>query len=286
MDNHRSECSCVKLFLKTPLDTDFRRQYFRRMTPTKAVKVAAKLEAPSEKFMTAKTIIAEMKPLGRESYKRVLVDNHGVKEPCFGVPISELKKFQKRIKKDYQLALELYETGNYDAMYLAGLIADDARMTKQDLQRWAEKAYGGAIPGTTVPSVAAGSQHGRELALKWIESPKPLVASVGWATLSCLVSIKDDNELDQAELRRLLQRVQREIHEAPHLVRYQMNSFVIAVGSFVPSLTATALQIGEQIGAVSCDLGANNCQTPFAPDYIRKVQARGSIGKKRKSAKC
>ena len=35
--------------------------------------------------------------------------------------------FQKRIKMDYQLALDLYETGNYDAMYLAGLIADDAR---------------------------------------------------------------------------------------------------------------------------------------------------------------
>ncbi len=26
-------------------------------------------------------------------------------------------------------------------MYLAGLIADDERMTREDLQRWAEKAY-------------------------------------------------------------------------------------------------------------------------------------------------
>ena len=29
--------------------------------------------------------------------------------------------------------------GVYDAMYLAGLIADDARMTRNDLQGWAEK---------------------------------------------------------------------------------------------------------------------------------------------------
>jgi hypothetical protein len=61
------------------------------------------------------------------------------------VAISELKKFQKRIKKDYQLALDLYDTGNYDAMYLAGLIADDARMTRKDLQRWVEKAYGADV---------------------------------------------------------------------------------------------------------------------------------------------
>ena len=41
--------------------------------------------------MTAKELLAEMKPLGRESYKRVLLNNHAVQEPCFGVPISELK---------------------------------------------------------------------------------------------------------------------------------------------------------------------------------------------------
>lgn len=236
--------------------------------------------------MTAKTILAEMKPLGRESYKRVLMNNHGVKEPVFGVAISELKRFQKRIKKDHQLALDLYDTGVYDAMYLAGLIADDARMTKKNLQRWVEKAYAGSLPGTTVPSVAAGSPHGWTLALKWIESPKPLIASAGWATFSCLVALKPDSELNLPELKRLLLRVQKTIHSAPDVVRYQMNAFVISVGCYVQPLTEFALQLGEKIGPVRCDLGNNDCQTPFAPDYIRKVQQRGTIGKKRKTVKC
>ena len=63
--------------------------------------------------MTAKAILEEIKPLGRDSYKKVLF-NHGVKEPCFGVKIEDLKKIQKRIKKDYRLALDLYDTGIYD----------------------------------------------------------------------------------------------------------------------------------------------------------------------------
>jgi 3-methyladenine DNA glycosylase AlkD len=236
--------------------------------------------------MTAKEILEELKPLGRESYKRVLVNNHGIKEPCFGVSVSELKKFQKRIKKDYQLALDLYDTGNYDAMYLAGLIADDARMTRQDLQRWADKAYARALAGATVAWVAAGSPHAWEMALKWIESTKNLVAATGWATLSSLVSIKDDTELDLPELKRLAQRVERTIQEAPDQARCQMNGFLIALGSYVQPLTEFALQTGEKIGPVTADLGDNSCQIPFAPDYIRKVQKRGGIGKKRKSAKC
>lgn len=236
--------------------------------------------------MTAKELLEELQSLGSESYKKMLMKNYGVEEPCFGVKIGDLKKIQKRIKKDYQLALDLYDSGNYDAMYLAGLIADDARMTKKDLQGWVEKAYAGALPGSTVPWVAAGSPHGHELALEWIESPKSLVAAAGWTTLSSLVAIKNDAELDLAELKRLLQRVQKTIREAPDAARYAMNAFVIAVGSYVESLTELAIETGEKIGPVTADLGDNECQIPFAPDYIRKVRKHGTIGKKRKTAKC
>src|SRR5437762_8399684 len=120
--------------------------------------------------MKAAEIIAELRPLGKASYKKVLL-NHGIPEPMFGVSVAELKKIQKRIKKDYQLALDLYDTEIYDAMYLAGLIADDLKMTKQDLQHWVDGAYCGTLSEYTVPWVAAESKHGRELALRWIDSP-------------------------------------------------------------------------------------------------------------------
>jgi hypothetical protein len=227
-----------------------------------------------------------MKPLGRESYKRLLFNNYGVKEPCFGVAIGELKKFQNRIKMDYQLALDLYDTGNYDAMYLAGLIADDERMTQKDLQRWVEKAYAGALAGSTVAWVAAGSPHGWDMALKWIDSPKGSIAEAGWSTLASIVALKDDSELDLPSLQRLIGRVQKTIRQAPDAARYAMNGFIIAVGSYVKSLTEFALKAAENIGPVTANLGNNQCQIPFAADYIRKVQKRGAIGKKRKTVKC
>lgn len=236
--------------------------------------------------MNATEILDELKPLGTERYKQLLFKNYGVREPCFGVKIGDMQKIRKRIKTDYRLALDLYDTGNYDAMYLAGLIADDARMTKQDLNRWVKKAYAGALAGTTVASVAVGSPHGHEIALEWIESNQPLVASAGWATLGGLVTVTADSELDLPELRRLLQRVRKTIHQQPDPVRYQMNHFIIAVGGCVKPLTDLAIQTGEAIGPVTADLGPNNCQVFSAPEYIRKVQKHGSLGKKRKTVKC
>ncbi len=234
---------------------------------------------------TANEILKELKPLGTESYRRVMF-KHGVQEPYFGVKISDMQKIVKRIRKDYQLALDLYDTGNYDAMYLAGLIADDAKMTKKDLQHWVGNAYCRGLSGFTVAWVAAGSPHGWELGLEWIDSKKELVAVAGWATLGSLVSITDDSQLDLPALKKLLKRIEKSIHKATDFVRYQMNSFVIAVGSYLQPLTDIALQTAEKIGPVEADLGDNSCQVPFAPDYIRKVEARGSIGKKRKTAKC
>jgi 3-methyladenine DNA glycosylase AlkD len=234
---------------------------------------------------TAQEILDELQPLGRESYKKVMLQ-HGANEPIFGVKIEDMKKIQKRIKKDYQLALDLFDTGVSDAMYLAGLIADDARMTRKDLQHWVENATFGLHTEYTIPWVAAESRYGRELALKWIESKEESIAAAGWATLSSLVAVKDDSALDIAELKKLLERVGKTIHAQPNRVRYVMNGFVIAIGSYVKSLTDLAMRTAKKIGRVSVDMGGTACKVPNAAEYIEMVRKRGNVGKKRKTAKC
>jgi hypothetical protein len=147
-------------------------------------------------------------------------------------------------------------------------------------------AYAGGLAGTTVPTVAAEGRHGWELALRWIESRHAHIASAGWSTLSCLVALKADDELDLRHLRLLIERVAQGIHQAQGPVAYAMNNFVISVGCYVKSLTAFAIGKAERIGTVTAGLGDNNCRIPYAPDYIRKVEKRGSIGRKRRTVKC
>jgi 3-methyladenine DNA glycosylase AlkD len=235
--------------------------------------------------MDRKEVVSELKGLGAESYKRILV-NHGAKEPVLGVKISDLKKIQKQVKKDYRLSLDLYDTGIYDAQYLAGLIADEAKITIADLRHWVATANCFVVAGTVVAWVAAESRYGGGLALDWIDSKEETVAETGWATLGGLVAIRDDGQLDLDELTRLLARVEKTIHHQPNRVRYAMNSFVICLGSYVSSLTRQAIKTGESIGTVSVDMGPTACKVPYAPDYIRKVQQRGTIGKKRKTVRC
>src|SRR6185503_13033851 len=187
--------------------------------------------------------------------------------------------------KDYQLSKDLYDTGIYDAMYLAGLVADEKRMTPTDLEKWLSKASSSAIAEFTVPWVAAESAHGWVLGLKWIDSKDLNAASAGWQTLSGVVALREDSDLDIAALRSLLKRVKDTLKDQPNRVKYVMNGFVISVGSYVKPLADEAMGTAEAIGKVEVEL-VGSCKMPFAPDYIKKCQARGTLGKKRKTVRC
>ena len=235
--------------------------------------------------MTLQTIMAELKAKGNEGIKKILL-RHGVKEPFFGVKVEYLKIIQKRIKKDYKLSKELYTTGNADAMYLAGLIADEGKMTKKDLTAWVNQALSTNISEYTVPWIAAESNFGYELAMEWIDAKKEFIAAAGWSTLSSLVAIKPDSELDIQSLKALVKRVENNIHQSDNRVKYQMNSFIIAVGSYVISLTDLAVRTAKKIGNVTVNVDGTACKIPDAVVYITKIKTKGTLGKKKKMARC
>lgn len=235
--------------------------------------------------MTLQAIMTELQAKGDEGVKKIFL-KHGIKEPLFGVKVEYLKAIQKKIKKDYQLAKDLYATGNADAMYLAGLIADEDKMTKKDLSLWVKQATSTNISEYTVPWIAAESHFGYELAVEWIDSKTEHIAAAGWSTLSSVMSIKPDNELDIAALKKLLQRVEKEIHSVSDRVRSKMNGFVIAVGTFVPALTDNAINASKKIGAVKVNTDGTACKIPDAALYVNKAKDKGALGKKKKMARC
>ena len=235
--------------------------------------------------MTTEEILKELQAYGDENTKRTL-ERHGAKEPFFGVKVADLKKVLKKTKKNHELSLELYNTGNTDAMYLAGLMADEKQITKKQLEEWADKAYWYYLSEYAVPWVASETDYGFELGLEWIESDQERIASAGWATLACYAGVNNDEQLDIAIYEQLLERIGNEIHSAQNRVRYVMNGFVISVGTYIAALTEKSKEIATKIGKVEVEMGGTACKVPLAEDYIKKIIANGRVGKKRKTARC
>ena len=134
--------------------------------------------------------------------------------------------------------------------------------------------------------VAADSPHGFALGKKWIKSKKETVAASGWATLSSVASVSADEDLDISFYKELLDTVEKNVHKERNRVRYTMNGFVIAVGSYIPKLNKKAMKVAEKIGIVNVNVGNTACKVPLATSYITKVMDRGTVGKKKKMARC
>jgi 3-methyladenine DNA glycosylase AlkD len=236
---------------------------------------------------TAPTVMADLKKKGSEKM-RAMYARHGMAtKNLYGVSMADLKTIAKSIKGQQALACELYKTGNLDAMYLAGMVADGSQMNKKQLNEWAEGAEGlKMISDYTVPWVTVENADGRELAMTWIKSKKEHVASAGWCTYSGLVATKADKDLDLAEIAELLKSIPNGIKSAQNRVRHTMNGFVIAVGTYILPLSAAAKASATKIGEVFVDMGDTACEVPLASAAIAKNEAAGRIGKKKKTIRC
>jgi 3-methyladenine DNA glycosylase AlkD len=229
----------------------------------------------------------DLKARGSEKTRRIYV-NHGLPaDRMYGVSNADLKLIAKTIKREQALAMELYATGNVDAMYLAGLVADGAQMTRKQLQVWAEGANGmPMIAEHTVPWVTVENKDAVHLATHWIASKREQIACSGWCTWSGIVATRPDSELDLAAIETLLRRVPVEIGGARNRVKSAMNSFVISVGIYVRPLRAEALDAAAKMGTVAVDVGDTACKVPIAAEYIAKAEAAGKVGKKLKTIRC
>jgi 3-methyladenine DNA glycosylase AlkD len=235
--------------------------------------------------MKLEEVMSKLEELGSEQTKKIYM-NHGVKEPFFGVKIGDLKKLVKYVKKDHELALTLYDTGNHDAMYLAGLSVNPKLMTKETLQDWVKKAYWYMPAEYTVAGVASESNYALELAREWMDSEEEMVAVSGWNTYTNYISITPDEKLDLEEIRSRLHQVETTIHEERNRVRYVMNTFVIGAATYVSGLQEEALNVAEKIGKVHVNVGNTACKVPLATQYINKIVQKDKIGIKKKTAIC
>jgi len=234
---------------------------------------------------TVSQVMSELKKKGSAQTRKTFA-RHGAPEDMFGVKVADLKVIAKKIKGNQELALDLFDTGNSDAMYLAGMVADGAQMNNKQLNDWANKGSWSFVSEYAVPGVASENKNARALALKWIKSKKENVATTGWATYVGFIATSPDDEIDLDEIKDLLKQIETTIDKAPNRVRYTMNGFVIAVGSYVKPLLKQAKATAKKIGKVEVNVGETSCKVPVATEYIAKIENANRVGKKRKTMKC
>lgn len=235
--------------------------------------------------MNLETVMQELEALGKERTKKVYQSN-GAHEPLFGVATGEMKPLYRKIKRNQPLAEQLYATGNYDAMYFAGVIAEPEAMSEADFERWIDGAYFYMLSDYVVAVTLAETDIAQAVSDKWISSGIELKMSAGWSCYCWLLGNRPDREFSEAKIADKLDLVKNTIHDAPERTKYAMNNFMYTVGvSYLP-LHDKAVAIAKEVGPV--EVNRNTAKSKFlnASASIQKAVDKGQLGFKRKYVRC
>ena len=232
--------------------------------PTSKGAVVSRMSLPEVMKLLEKAGTAQ----ARKTYAR-----HGAVEPMFGVSFATLGALVKRIGVDHELALGLWDTGNFDARNLAYKVVDPVRITAGDLDRWARET-GVRMCGGYVSMLAVESGTGPATAARWLSSREERLRAEGWGVVAQLAA--RDEATPDSWFAEKLGEIERTIHEAPSMQRYVMNQALIAIGGRSAALHRSALAAAKKIGKVEVDHGDTSCKTPDALPYIEKMWAHAN----------
>ncbi|WP_462410585.1 DNA alkylation repair protein [Neobacillus sp. Marseille-QA0830] len=235
--------------------------------------------------MDFETVMQELEALGKERTKKIYISN-GAHEPLFGVATGAMKPLAKKIKLNQPLAEQLYATGNYDAMYFAGIIADPKSMTEADFERWIDGAYFYMLSDYVVAVTLAEADIAQTVADKWMASGEELKMSAGWSCYCWLLGNRPDREFDADKLAEMLDQVKNTIHDAPARTKSAMNNFIYTAAiSYVP-LHEKAVETAKAMGPVEIRREGKKSSILQASESIQKELDRGRLGFKRKYVRC
>jgi len=197
-----------------------------------------------------------------------------------------MKPIERKIKINQHLAEQLYATGNYDAMYFAGVIADPKAMIKADFERWMDTAYFYMLSDYVVAVTLAEADIAQEVADQWIVSGEELRMSAGWSCYCWLLGNRPDREFSESKIASMLETVKNTIHDSPERTKYAMNNFIYTVGTSYLPLHNKAVGIAKAVGPVEVQKDKAKGKFLNAFDNIQKAVLKGQLGFKRKHVRC
>lgn len=236
-------------------------------------------------MMDFEAVMQELEALGKERLKKMYMSN-GAHEPLFGVATGAMKPMAKKIKMDQPLAEQLYATGNYDAMYFAGIIADAKSMTEADFDRWMDRAYFYMLSDYVVAVTLAETDIAQEVADKWIASGDELKMSAGWSCYCWLLGSRPDVQFTESKIAGMLDMVRETIHESPERTKSSMNNFVYTTAVSYVALHDKAVHTAQAIGPVEMKRDNKKPAILLATDNIQKAVDKNQLGFKRKYVRC
>ncbi len=196
-----------------------------------------------------------------------------VAEITKGTPkLGDLKKRGEEIKKDHDLAMELWSTGEYYPRLLAVLIFDKKLLTEKVIDQLASDVLRhdakerNQLADWLLANQLAKDKKLVSLIATWEKNPSPILRRLFWyqqARLRWTGQVPPDNSAD------LLASLENDMANAEPEVQWAMNFCAGQIGVHEPQFRSRCIELGKALGLYKNEVVAKNCTPSYLPEFIR-----------------
>lgn len=199
-------------------------------------------------------LLRRIKRFSSPAFKKQMSERFGICiDNALGTPVTTLRLLVKGLPRpDQELAEALWETGIHEARITASMLADPARMTREQLNDWVHALNSWDICDSCCNNLFSKVKNPLKLAERWIKREEEFVRRAGFAIICSLAAPRAKTK--DEELIKLLPLIKNHAADPRPMVYKAVNWALRNIGKKNPRLTPKAIACAEEI----LDLYADN----------------------------
>lgn len=171
---------------------------------------------------------------------------YGIVSPkAFGVSMATMQSLAKKLGKDHDLALALWDTGWYEARILCAFVDEPERVSAPQMDRWARDFDNWAVCDTLCFKLFDRTPHAWKKAEQWSGRSAEFVKRAGFALLASLAL--HDKKAPDGPFLKSLKLISREAHDERNFVKKGVSWALRSIGHRNANLHAAAVRLATRL---------------------------------------
>ena len=183
-----------------------------------------------------------------------------------GVPVPIIRQMGKKIGKNQELALKLWESGIHEARILASIVAEAYKMNWRDAEKWVGDFDSWDTCDQACMNLFRYMRGAPGKALAWTKKKEEFSRRAGFALMAALAFAK--NPMSDGEFKKFWPAMKRYAVDERNYVRKAVNWALRQIGKRNLALNKEALKVAREIAKIN-----SKSARWIAEDAIRELES-------------
>jgi len=189
----------------------------------------------------------------------------------YGVPIPELRKIAKLVKKNHELALKLWDSRIHEARILAGMIADSEKLTVSQIKKWVSDFDSWDVCDQVCMNLLSKSKIAKNQIFEFARSKEEFVKRTAFALMAALAV--HDKKMKDKDFTDFFPLIKNAATDERNFVKKSVNWALRQIGKRNKKLNKEAVKLAKEIQKIeskSAKWIASNALSELGDEKILK----------------